>query len=132
MQSTFSLNIETSNIKIYTHNSNNFSFYIDTTQAINLVLLLNGEDNDIIKKLRTNFLEFSIDDIINTEKKEIKYRLCYPEKNITEEIKELKDIPYHIKIGVENNINDVFKEVNININIKKNNKKKSFINDTYT
>ena len=70
MQSTFSLNIETSNIKVYTPTSNNFSFYIDTTQAINLVLLLQGEDSDIIKKLRQNFIKFSIDDTIenNTHK----------------------------------------------------------------
>ena len=124
MQSTFSLNIETSNIKVYTPTSNNFSFYIDTTQAINLVLLLQGEDSDIIKKLRQNFIKFSIDDTIENKKTEIKYRLCYPEKSIVDEIKELKEIPYHIKIDIENNKNDVFKELNLNINIKKNNKKK--------
>ena len=124
MQTTFSLNIEATNIIIYTNNSNNFSFYMDTTQAINLVLLLNNKEEDIIKKLRQNFLEFSLDDTINNEKKIIKYRLCYPEKNILDEIKELKEYPYYIKIKVDENDIDIFKEMNVNINIKKNNKKK--------
>ena len=124
MQTTFSLNIEATNIIIYTNNSNNFSFYMDTTQAINLVLLLNNKEDDIIKKLRQNFLEFSLDDVINNEKKIIKYRLCYPEKNILEEIKELKEYPYYIHIKVDDNNFDIFKELNVNINIKKNNKKK--------
>ena len=97
---------------------------MDTTQAINLVLLLNNKEDDIIKKLRQNFLEFSLDDVINNEKKIIKYRLCYPEKNILEEIKELKEYPYYIHIKVDDNNFDIFKELNVNINIKKNNKKK--------
>ena len=125
MQTTFSLNIEVNNIKVYTHNSTNYSFYIDTTQAINLVLMLSNNQNDIIKKLRKNFLDFSLDEIDNDkkEKKITKYRLCYPEKNIIEEIKELKEIPYHIIIDVDDGKFDVFKEINVNINIKKNNKK---------
>ena len=124
MQTTFSLNIETTNLMIYTHNSDNFSFNMDTTQAINLVLLLGSKENDIIKKLRQNFLEFSLDNVINSEKKAIKYRLCYPEKNILEEIKDLQEIPYYIKINLEEKENDIFKELDVNINIKKNNKKK--------
>lgn len=80
MQTTFSLNIEATNVIVYTHNSENFSFYMDTTQAINLVLLYQNKEEEIIKKLRQNFLEFSLDDIINNEKKIVKYRLCYPEK----------------------------------------------------
>jgi hypothetical protein len=119
MQTTFSLNIEATNIIIYTNNSNKFSFYMDTTQAINLVLLLNNKEDDIIKKLRQNFLEFSLDDVINNEKKIIKYRLCYPEKNILEEIKELKEYPYYIHIKVDDNNFDIFKELNVNINKKK-------------
>ena len=124
MQTTFSLNIEATNIIVYTNNSDNFSFYMDTTQAINLVLLLINKEEEIIKKLRQNFLEFSLDDTINNEKKKINYRLCYPEKNILDEIKELKDYPYYIKIKVDENDINIFKEMNVNINIKKNNNKK--------
>ena len=124
MQTTFSLNIEVTNIIVYTNNSDNFSFYMDTTQAINLVLLLDKKENEIIKKLRKNFLEFSLEDIINNEKKSIKYRLCYPEKNIIDEIKELREIPYYINITLDEIHNDIYKELNVNINIKKNNNKK--------
>ena len=124
MQTTFSLNIEATNIIVYTHNSDNYSFYMDTTQAINLVLLLDKKENEMIKKLRKNFLEFSLDDIINSERKTIKYRLCYPEKNIIDEIKELWEIPYYINITLDEIHNDIYKELNVNINIKKNNKKK--------
>ena len=124
MQTTFSLNIEATNVIVYTHNSENFSFYMDTTQAINLVLLYQNKEEEIIKKLRQNFLEFSLDDIINNEKKIVKYRLCYPEKNILDEIKELKEIPYYININVDEKSNDIYKELNVNINIKKNNNKK--------
>ena len=123
MQSTFSLNIEANNIKVYTRNTTDYSFYIDTTQAINLVLLLNNEKNEIIKNLRENFLEFSFDEEKNGEKVITKYRLCYPEKNILEEIKELTEIPYHIIIDVDDGQHDIFKEICVNINIKKNNKK---------
>ena len=132
MQSTFSLNVEANNIKVYTHNSTNYSFYIDTTQAINFVLLLSNKQNEIIEKLRKHFLEFSIDKITKTsngkeEKKIVKYRLCYPEKNIIEEIKELKETPYHIIIDVDDCKMVIFKEISININIKKNNKKKAIL-----
>ena len=124
MQTTFSLNIEATNIIVYSNNSNNFSFYMDSTQAINLVLLLKNNQDEITKKLRQNFLEFSLDDTINNEKKAVKYRLCYPEKSILEEIKELKEYPYYININVDENDIDIFKELNVNISIKKNNKKK--------
>ena len=123
MQSTFSLNIEANNIKVYTKNSTDYSFYIDTTQAINLVLLLNNEKNEIIKNLRENFMEFSFDEMKNGELKITKYRLCYPERNIIEEIKELTEIPYHIIIDVEDCQHDIFKEIAVNITIKKNNNK---------
>ena len=125
MQTTFSLNIEATNLIVYTNNSDKFSFYMDTTQAINLVLLLpKKEEKDIINKLRQNFLYFSLDDIINNEKRKIKYRICYPEKNILDDIKELKEIPYYINISLDDINNDIYKKMNININIKKNNKKK--------
>ena len=124
MQTTFSLNIEATNIIVYTHNSDNFSFYMDTTQAINLVLFLDKKESEIIKKLRQNFLEYSLDDVINNEKKKIKYRLCYPEKNIIDEIAELKEIPYYITITMDDSHYDIYKEINLNINIKKNNNKK--------
>ena len=128
MQTTFSLNIEANNIKVYTHNSTNYSFYIDTTQAINLVLLLTNNQNEIIQKLRQNFLDFSFDEIkkINEEKEEkivTKFRLCYPENSIIEEIKELTEIPYHIIIDVDDCPHLIFKEVTVNISIKKNNNK---------
>jgi len=123
MQSTFSLNIEANNIKVYTKNSTDYSFYIDTTQAINLVLLLNNEKNEIIKNLRENFMEFSFDEMKNGELKITKYRLCYPERNIIEEIKELTEIPYHIIIDVEDCQHDIFKEISVDITIKKNNNK---------
>ena len=48
---------------------------MDSTQAINLVLLLKNNQDEITKKLRQNFLEFSLDDTINNEKKAVKYRL---------------------------------------------------------
>ena len=124
MQSTFSLNIEANNIKVYTHNSTGYSFYIDTTQAINLVLLLSHKDEEIINNLRKHFLEFSIDETKEGQTKITKYRLCYPENKILEEIKELKDIPYHIIIDVDNCQNDIFKEILVNITVKKYNKKK--------
>ena len=128
MQSTFSLNVETNNVKIYTHNSENYSFYIDSRQALNLVLLLNNNKNAIIQALRQNFLEFSIDEVIksqkeNQEKKIIKYRLCYPEKCIIEEIKELTEIPYNIVIDVDDCQHKIFKEISVNINIKRKGKK---------
>ena len=97
---------------------------MNNTQYINLVLLLDKKENEIIKKLRKNFLEFSLDDIINSERKTIKYRLCYPEKNIIDEIKELREIPYYINITLDEINNDIYKELNVNINIKKNNNKK--------
>ena len=124
MQSTFSLNIEANNIKVYTHNSTGYSFYIDTTQAINLVLLLSHKEEEIINNLRKHFLEFSIDETKEGQTKITKYRLCYPENKILEEIKELKDIPYHIIIDVDNCQNDIFKEILVNITVKKYNKKK--------
>jgi hypothetical protein len=124
MQSTFSLNIEANNVKVYTHNSTGYSFYIDTTQAINLVLLLNHKEEEIINNLRKHFLEFSIDETKDGETKITKYRLCYPENKIIDEIKELKDIPYHIIIDVDDCQNDIFKEILVNITIKKYNKKK--------
>ena len=124
MQSTFSLNIEANNVKVYTHNSTDYSFYIDTTQAINLVLLLNNKDEEIINNLRKHFLEFSFDEKKDGETKITKYRLCYPENKILDEIKELKDIPYHIIIDVDDCQNDIFKEILVNITIKKYNKKK--------
>ena len=132
MQSTFSLNIEANNIKVYTHNSTNYSFYINTTEAINLVLLLSNNQNEIIKKLRQNFLDFSIDEISKTddgkeEKKVVNYRLCYPETNIIEEIKELNEIPYHISIDIDDSEHKIFQEMSVNIKIKKFNKKKVYI-----
>ena len=168
MQTTFSLNVETNNIKVY-NNSEDYYFFIDTTQAINYVLELYKKQNEIIKQLRQNFLEFGIElkniKKLKEEKEEkeqkkdknnkndekeseesegkrtkdkkkdkkeekdeeskilVKYRLCYPEKSIIDEIRELKDIPYIITIDVENCPHNILKELNININIKKKNNK---------
>ena len=116
MQTTFSLNIETNKVKIYTHNNNDYSFYLDTTQAINLVLIFNNNEEETLKLLRTNFLEFCVDD-------NKKFRLCYPENNIIEEIKELKQVPYRILITVEEGQHNIFDEITVNINIKKDNNK---------
>ena len=41
-----------------------------------------------------------------------------------DEIRELKEIPYYINIDVDEINNDIFKELGLNIKIKKNNKKK--------
>ena len=112
MQTTFSLNIETNNVKIYSNKTDDNAFYLDTTQAINLILLLDNKEEEIIKKLRSNFLEFSLNE-------NIKFRLCYPENNILEEIKELKQTPYHIIIEVDDSPHDIFKEITVKINIKK-------------
>jgi len=56
-----------------------------------MVLLLNGKENDILLKLRNNFISFSL----NNET-DFKYRFIFPEKNILGEIIEMKKISYHI------------------------------------
>ena len=122
MQTFLTLNLENTKITIY--NKDSPSVLIDSKQAINMILILDDKEDLIIKKLRKNFIIFSSE--IN---KEIKYQFCYPEKNILEEIKEMKEIPYHIIINIENsnkNIN-IYDEFCININIKKYKKKKSLL-----
>ena len=95
MQTFLTLNLENTKITIY--NKDSPSVLIDSKQAINMILILDDKEDLIIKKLRKNFIIFSSE--IN---KEIKYQFCYPEKNILEEIKEMKEIPYHIIINIEN------------------------------
>ena len=119
-QTFLSLNIENKKVKVY--NLNNIT-NIDSNQAINMILLLNDKENDILLKLRNNFMIFSLND-----EDDIKYRFCYPEKNILDEIKEMKEIPYHIIINPERNNNDLkfdlLNEINVNITIKKYKEKK--------
>jgi hypothetical protein len=61
------------------------------------------------------------------EQTEIIYQFCYPEKNILEEIKEMKEIPYYITISLDKNDCEakIYNELSININIKKFKNKKS-------
>ena len=120
LQTFLSLNLETTKVKVYNSNS---TTNIDSKQAINMILLLNDKENDILLKLRNNFMTFSLNNEDN-----IKYRFCYPEKNILDEIKEMKEIPYHIIISVDNNQNnnfDLLKEIYVNICIKKYKEKSS-------
>ena len=122
MQTFLSLNIDKAKIKIY--NSDSF-IIIDSKQAYNMILILGEKLNDIINKLRTNFIKFSLNDYDN-----IIYQFCYPEKNILDEIKEIKEIPYHISINLDEDKSDknekyeIYKEINANINIKKYKKSK--------
>ena len=122
MQTFLSLNIDKAKIKIY--NSDSF-IIIDSKQAYNMILILGEKLNDIINKLRTNFIKFSLNDNDN-----IIYQFCYPEKNILDEIKEIKEIPYHISINLDEDKGDknekyeIYKEINANINIKKYKKSK--------
>lgn len=115
LQTFLSLNIENKKVKVY--NLNNV-INIDSNQAINMILVLNEKENDILLKLRNNFISFSLDN-----ENGLKYRFCYPEKNIVDEIKEMKEIPYHIIISVDKNNKDMkfnlSNEVNVNICIKK-------------
>ena len=119
LQTFLSLNIETTKVKVY--NLNNIT-NIDSKQAINMILLLNDKDDDILLKLRNNFMSFSLNNEDN-----IKYRFCYPEKNILDEIKEMKEIPYHIIIYIDKSKNNNFEllnEIYVNICIKKYKEKK--------
>lgn len=115
LQTFLSLNIENEKVKVY--NLNNV-INIDSNQAINMILVLNGKENDMLLKLRNNFISFSL----NNEN-DIKYRFCYPEKNILDEIIEMKEIPYHIIISVDKKNNDMkfdlSNEIKVNICIKK-------------
>ena len=119
-QTFLSLNVETTKVKVY--NLNNIT-NIDAKQAINKILLLNDNENDILLKLRNNFIIFTL----NNED-DIKYRFCLPEKNILDEILEIKEIPYHISINIENEDKhqqfDLLNEININICVKKYKEKK--------
>ena len=115
LQTFLSLNIENKKVKVY--NLNNV-INIDSNQAINMILVLSGKENDILLKLRNNFISFSLND-----ENDFKYRFCYPEKNILDEIKEIKEIPYHIIISVDKKNNDMkfdlSNEIKVNICIKK-------------
>ena len=79
-------------------------------------MILNDKENEIINKLRTNNIEFSL-----STKKDIKYHFCYPEKNIIEEIKDMEEVPYHIIINVDNNdkIFIIYSEISFKISLKK-------------
>ena len=116
LQIFLSLTTERTKAKVY--NSDHIT-NIDSKQAINMLLLLNDKEADILNKLRNNFMIFSL-----FQEDNIKYRFCYPEKNILDEIKEIKEIPYHIKINTINDKFELLNEVYINICIKKYKEKK--------
>ena len=120
MQTFLTLNLENTTVTVY--NKDETSVNIDSKQAINMILILSDNETEIIKKLRNNYIKFSL-----KEKKEIIYQFCYPEKNILEEIKEMKEIPYYITISLDkNDYNpEIYNELSININIKKFKNKKS-------
>ena len=120
MQTFLTLNSENTTVTVY--NNDDSLITIDSKQAINKILVLSDNENEIIKKLRNNYIKFSLEG-----KKDIIYQFCYPEKNILEEIREMKEIPYHITINVENNNNlpEIYNEMCVNINIKKYKNKKS-------
>ena len=120
MQTFLTLNLENTTVTVY--NKDETSVNIDSKQAINMILILSDKEEEIIKKLRNNYIKFSL-----KEKKEIIYQFCYPEKNILEEIKEMKEIPYYITISLDKNDCEakIYNELGININIKKFKNKKS-------
>lgn len=120
MQTFLTLNLENTTVTVY--NKDETSVSIDSKQAINMILILGDKEDEIIKKLRNNYIKFSL-----KEKKEIIYQFCYPEKNILEEIKEMKEIPYYITISLDKNDCEakIYNELGININIKKFKNKKS-------
>ena len=120
MQAFLSLNIQ--NDKVIIYNKDKTSTIIDSKQAINKILILNDKENEIINKLRTNNIEFSLG-----TKKDIKYHFCYPEKNIIEEIKDMEEVPYHIIINVNNNdlTPVIYSEIYFKISLKKFKDKKS-------
>ena len=120
MQTFLTLNLENTTVTVY--NKDETSVNIDSKQAINMILILSDKEDEIIKKLRINYIKFSL-----KEKKEIIYQFCYPEKNILEEVKEMKEIPYYITISLDKNDCEaqIYNELGININIKKFKNKKS-------
>ncbi len=81
--------------------------------------------DSILAQTYTNWELILCDDAStdNTYQVAKEYADKYPEKIILEQIKELKEIPYHILIDVDDCQHDIFKEVEVIINIKKYNAK---------
>ena len=113
MQTTFSLNLEISGIKIYLNNENKNVLALEQSQAINFVLSFKNDLNEISNMLWRNFLQFSIESEAN------KYRLCYPEEHIIDEVKQILDMPYYVEINIENAEHKIFEEFSVNVSIKK-------------
>lgn len=114
MQTTFSLNLPISGIKIYTENSTTSKINLDISQAINFVTSLNTknleENEEIISR---NSLIFSIGDDEN------KFRLVYPSSLIKEEIKQFLEMPYRVIISIDETEVKVFEEFTVKIKIQK-------------
>ena len=115
MQTTLSLNIDGLKVKVY-NNENSEILTIDSKQAMNRILFFNNNLEDILFKIRQNYINFYIN-----EDQNLKYIFCYPENTILEDIEEQQKLSYKIIINICNN-NENFeflKEIPININIKK-------------
>ena len=116
MNTIFSLNIEIENMKIFLNNNNKNKINFNNSSAINIVNSLPKKIEEIKKILSNKFLEFSI-------KNEI-YFFVFPIKNIINQIKNLFNINYHIKIDFNKNKKfKLFEEIEIQININKLNDK---------
>ena len=116
MNTIFSLNIEIENMKIFLNNNNKNKINFNNSSAINIVNSLPNKIEGIKKILSNKFLEFSI-------KNEI-YFFVFPIKNIINQIKNLFNINYHIKIDFNKNKKfKLFEEIEIQININKLNDK---------
>ena len=116
MQLTFSLNIEIDGVNIYMNNTNKNIINLDIMQAMNIILVFKNDLKEIEKECEKNFFKFSID----LNNKTYFYKFCYPKMGIIEDIKELMNMPYHIIIDINNDIeHQVFQEFDINVKIKK-------------
>ena len=113
MQTTFSLNLEMQGINIYLPNDNKNILNLDFSQAINFVLTLKNDKYELSNQLSSHFLKFFIGNENNL------YRLCYPELHITEEVKQIMDMPYYIEINIENAEHKIFEEFSVNVLVKK-------------
>ena len=116
MNTIFSLNIEIENMKIFLNNNNKNKINFNHSSAINIVNSLPKKIEEIKKILSNKFLEFSI--------KNDFYFFCFPIKNITNQIKNLFNINYYIKIDFNKNKKfKLFEEIEIEINVNKLNDK---------
>ena len=116
MNTIFSLNIEIENMKIFLNNNNKNKINFNNSSALNIVNSLPKKIEEIKKILSNKFLEFSI--------KNNFYFFVFPIKNIINQIQNLFNINYHIKIDFNKNKKfKLFEEIEIQININKFNDK---------